>query len=292
MELGRSHLAAGMFLTAALGLLAVCPAEAARSIAYTRQAFHGVTAHVVTVNLNDPRIRVSIGLPRRGIGHSETFAALMHRHQPAAAITGTFFSTDSLLPVGDIVTSGRRVYSGPAGAGFCVASDNTTAIRARRYGRTVNLRGFETALCTGPTLLRNGANALYPRAEGYRDPSLWALRPRAAVGRTRHNKLVMAAVPQAIHLSRMRSIMKALGCVDALGLDGGSSTAFYAGGRMRVRPGRRLTNVLTVSIAEKPAAMVTARLNRERDVRLAALQHKRRPAMDAASLALATIGAR
>ena len=106
MELGRSHPAAGVFLSAALGLLAVCPAPAARSIAYTRQAFHGVTAHVVTVNLNDPRIRVSIGLPNRGIGHSESFATMMHRHQPAAAITGTFFSTDSLLPVGDIVNGG------------------------------------------------------------------------------------------------------------------------------------------------------------------------------------------
>ena len=86
--------------------------------------------------------------------------------------------------------------------------------------------------------------------------------------------------------------MKALGCVDALGLDGGSSTAIYAGGKTRVRPGRRLTNVLMVSIARTPSAMVTARLNRERDVRLAALHRKQKPAIDAAGLALATIGAR
>jgi hypothetical protein len=254
---------------AALAVGSAPPALSARSIVYQKHRIYGVTAHVVTVNLNDPCISVTVGLPRRGIGHSEPMGTLMHRLQPAAAITGTFFCVRSLLPVGDIVSHGRRVYSGPAGTGFCVTPENTVGFRARRYGRSVQWRGFDTVLCTGPTLLRKGRNVLSPRDEGYRDGSLWALRPRTAVGLTRANKMLLVCVQRPIHLRDMLAVMRALGCKDALGLDGGSSCALYCGGRLHVRPARRLTNVLMVVRTPQPKRAVVARLQREEYTRVA-----------------------
>lgn len=275
MNLGYQSLVERAAVLAAAVLAANAPGHCAAGVVYQTRHAYGVTAHVVTVNLNDPRIAVKVGLARRGIGHSETMASMMRRMQPEAAITGTFFCTSSLLPVGDIVTSGRRLYAGPAGTGFCVSSENTVKFKPRKFGRTVRWKGFDTVLCTGPTLLRGGRNVLCPRSEGYRDGSLWAMRPRTAVGLTRANKMLLVCVEKPVHLGLMLKVMRSLGCVDALGLDGGSSSALYCEGNLVVRPARRLTNVLMVTRSAQLRGMVMARLDRERAVRLARASHKR-----------------
>jgi hypothetical protein len=246
--------------TVMLHMAACLPAFATSSVVHEKRWVHGVTAHVVTVNLNDPRLAVTVGIAQRGIGHSEPLGPMMRRLQPAAAITGTFFCTRSLLPVGDIVTRGRHIFAGPAGTGFCVSPGNEVRFQPKRYGHSLRWKDCDTVLCTGPTLLRNGKNALYPRAEGYHDGSLWALRPRTAVGVTRNNKLLLVCVPKPIHLSDMRRVMRLLGCHDALGLDGGSSSALYSNGSTHVRPARSLTNVLMVVRTPLPKRQIVAKL--------------------------------
>ncbi|HEY3414187.1 MAG TPA: phosphodiester glycosidase family protein [Armatimonadota bacterium] len=269
MILGYQSLIIRATTVAALAATTMAPALTTPGVVAQTHRVHGVTAQVVTVNLNDPHLAVTVGLARGGIGHSESMASMMRRMQPAAAITGTFFCVRSLLPVGDIVRNGRTVYRGPAGTGFCAFASNTLDFHPRRYGRTIHWRNRDTVLCTGPTLLRKGRNVLSPRDEGYRDGSLWALRPRTAVGWTRANKMLLVCVTRPIHLRTMTGIMKALGCKEALGLDGGSSCALYANGRLCVRPGRRLTNVLMVIRTAKPRPAVVARLRREELTRLA-----------------------
>jgi hypothetical protein len=265
-------------------------APPARSVVYELRHPYGVPTHVVTVNLNDPRIRVSVNTARGGIGHAEPFASMIHRLMPAAAITGTFFDGATLLPVGDIVARGETIYRGPAGTGFAVRPDNTVYFQARDWGRTYDWSDFQTVLCTGPTLLRDGRNALFPKAEGYKDPSLWALRPRTAVGITKHNKLLLVAVNRPIHLRNMRNILKKLGAVEAVGLDGGSSSGLYAAGAIRVRPARTLTNVLTVYRVKRPSMQVAQRLQTERASLLAAKQKTHKPALsDTLTSTLATI---
>jgi exopolysaccharide biosynthesis protein len=267
---------------------ALAAAPPARSVVYELRHPYGVPTHVVTVNLNDPRIRVSVNTARGGIGHSERLSSMVHRLMPAAAITGTFFDNATLLPVGDIVAGGKQIYRGPAGTGFAVRADNSVTFQPRNWGRTYDWSDFETVLCTGPTLLRGGGNALFPIAEGYKDPSLWALRPRTAVGLTRHNKLLLVSVNRPIHLRNMRNILSKMGAVEAVGLDGGSSSGLYAGGAIRVRPGRSLTNVLTVYRVKQPSMYVVQRLETERDTRLAALLKLAPPAKTALADTLAS----
>jgi hypothetical protein len=274
MPIRRQHNIALFGMLAAIAgpaaTIAWC-APPARSVVYELRHPYGVPAHVVTVNLNDPRIRVTVNTARGGIGHAERFSSLIHRLMPDAAITGTFFDNATLLPVGDIVARGKQVYRGPAGTGFAVRADNTVDFQPRKWGRTYDWSDFETVLCTGPTLLRNGQNALFPIAEGYKDPSLWALRHRTAVGITKHNKLLLVTVNRPIYLRNMRNIMKKLGAVEAVGLDGGTSSGLYGGGQIRVRPGRSLTNILTVYRVKQPSTHVAQRLQAERDIRLAGL---------------------
>ena len=276
----RYYLPSIFMATASLAVAGNRPVEAAakpRSVVYEQRHLYGVTAHVVTVNLNDPHIRVTVNLSAGGIGRSETMDSFVARLRPTAAITGTFFDTRTLLPVGDIVTRGRKVYAGPAGTGFAIAADNTVDLKPRRYGRTVDWSDYRTVLCAGPTLLKNGRNALFPIAEGYRDSNLFAERPRTAVGMTRQNKMLLVAVNKPIYLRNMRQIMKGLGAVDAIGLDGGSSSALYAHGKVIVQPARRLTNLLTVYRTVAPSRHVAQRLAGKPIVRMAG----RKPAQPA-----------
>jgi exopolysaccharide biosynthesis protein len=240
-------------------LLGLClsvgaPSHANSSIAYNLHRINGVPAHVVTVNLNDPRVRVTVKTSQNGIGTAETYRSFIRRTQPAAAITGTFFSTSTLLPVGDIVIRGLQRHSGPAGTAFCITPENGVVFQPRQWGRTYDWSAYDTVLSTGPTLIRDGRIVLSPRDEGYRDPSLFTQRPRTAIGHTKHNKLLMVAVNRPIYLGDMARILRSLGAVDAVGLDGGSSSALYHMGRTYVQPQRSLTNLLVVYRAPKATA--------------------------------------
>ena len=59
---------------------------------------------------------------------------------------------------------------------------------------------------------------------------------RIAVGITKGNKLVFAMTRAPIFLGRLAKVMKNLGCVDAMNLDGGGSTTLVHRGHLLNRP--------------------------------------------------------
>ena len=103
-----------------------------------------------------------------------------------------------------------------------------------------------SVLCGGPRLVRDGTAWVDPRSEGFRDSGFFRPAARSAVGVTKENKLLLVTVNKPIYLSHMGRIMRDLGAVDAMNLDGGSSTALYCGGVVPSHPGRRLTNLLVI----------------------------------------------
>lgn len=217
-----------------------------------RKTAAGVPVKIITVNLNSPEVRVTTALPRQGRGRSESLGAMMARTTPAAAITGTFFATDSLLPIGDIVIGGELRHFGGRGAALCLAPHPagrgmiaTFRPNAGLYRHT-DWQGYETVLAGGMWLVRDGALALAPRAQGFRDPSLFRPNPRVAVGVTAANKLLLVATGKRVTLRRWAEALRSLGAVDALNLDGGSSTGMFFQGYPVIRPRRHLTNVLVV----------------------------------------------
>lgn len=233
-------------ITIGLAIWASYPTEAASDVEYSRVPWSGIQAHVVSVNLNSPDLRVTVSLAKNGAGTSESFSSMLNRLQPAAAITGTFFCTRSLLPTGDIVIEGIPVYTGCLGKSVCITPFNTAEFVPYKQGHRSGWAGFETVLSAGPTLVQNRAVCLFPRDEGFSDPALFGKKRRAAIGITADNKLLMVTVDTPVYLRTLGYVMLHLGAIDAVDLDGGSSSALYCNGRQITRPGRMLTNLIVV----------------------------------------------
>ncbi|HAH86764.1 MAG: phosphodiester glycosidase family protein [Armatimonadota bacterium] len=228
------------------------------SIAYTKKWLRNTPVHVVTVNLNDPDIVVSTAIARRGIGSSEGFGSMLSRLSPAAAITGTYFCLNSLVPVGDIVVDGRTVNTGSVGTGICFTPDNI--LEFKPAGGRRDWTGYQSVVCSGPNLVRNRIAYVTKRMEGFTSESLYRKASRTAVGITKANKMLLVSVNQPIYMGTLAKIMKDLGAVNAANLDGGTSTALYCKGRVLSHPGRKLTNLIVVYESQKKFAAVRHRL--------------------------------
>jgi hypothetical protein len=237
---------------AGLGLLAAAFAVVPRtpasppSLRYQKRRAAGVGVHVITVNLNDPNVKVAVALARGGLGRRESFRGMLRRTRPVAAMTGTFFGLRSPWPTGDIVIDGHHVYSGFIGTAVAITPENRVRFVRIRRGQERSWDEYQTVLGGGPRLLTRGRITLAPRAEGFRDRSLYARRPRTAVGVTRRGKLLLVTVRKPIYLRRLARVMRALGARDAVAMDGGNSTAMFYRGRFVSRPARSLTNLLVV----------------------------------------------
>ena len=77
-----------------------------------------------------------------------------------------------------------------------------------------------------------------------------------ALGVTPSNRLLLVSVRTPVTFSRLASIMKLLGAVDAVCLDGGTSSAMYYRGQILRHPGRMLTNV--IEVLRRPVAVAAA----------------------------------
>jgi exopolysaccharide biosynthesis protein len=231
----------------ALAALAAAPASAHSSgVTFRHVRRAGIRANVITVNLNDRSVKVSVALSRRGVGSRESFGSLVHRVQPAAAVTGTYFGLRDAQPVGDIVIGGRLVHTGFVGTALAITAENRARFIATRRWRSRDWSDYETVICGGPRLVTNGRAFVVPRAEGFRDRSLFRRRPRTAVGLTRSNRLVLVTVARPIYLRQLARVMRSLGCRNAIALDGGNSSAMFYRGQVAARPRRSLTNLLVV----------------------------------------------
>lgn len=116
---------------------------------------------------------------------------------------------------------------------------------------------FDAAVGGGPMLVVDGETAIDGVEQGFGQANFVVARhPRTAVGRTADGDLWLVAVdgrsPLSIgaSLPEMASIMKRLGCVEAMNLDGGGSTALSAMGLTLNRPSsgreRAVANALLV----------------------------------------------
>jgi hypothetical protein len=225
---------------------ALSPASA-NSIQVRRTRAAGQTVMVLSVDMNDPNIKVTGMLAENGRGSSESLARMVSRTHPTAAVTGTYFDPASLIPVGDIVIDGRQIHRGGIGTGLCISPYNDLEfVHPRRRYKAVNWHKYDFVCCSGPRLVSHGRAGVYPGSEGFRDPRLLGRATRLAVGKTKDNKLIFVATRNPIYLGQLAKAMKALGCVEAINLDAGSSLGLYHNGKMHMRPGRKLTNAILI----------------------------------------------
>ena len=97
----------------------------------------------------------------------------------------------------------------------------------------------------GPRLVENGAicTTLEPGFQEARFTS--AVTSRTALGKLADGKLVIVSTGSA-SIQQLRELMLQLGCVEAVNLDGGGSTALAYQGKLIRSPGRELTTTLQI----------------------------------------------
>jgi len=218
-------------------------------VSYARRSVEGVSLHVVSVDLNDPRVVVSPGIALGGIGRSESLSRFVQRLSPAAAINGTFFDKRSLRPVADIVSEGKLLHFGGMGTAIAFGPEGAVDVMRLPKSRHVDWSEHRSALASGPLLVWEGFAKPRPGGEGFGDPSVFArAAPRSAIGVTEDNQLLLAATTRGSSLSRLARAMRSMGAMYAINLDGGSSVGLSYRGRLMISPRRNLTNVLCVHV--------------------------------------------
>jgi len=217
-----------------------------KSIRFWQTGAAGVPVKVISVDLNDPNIKVSAVMARHGNGTAEPFRQMIERANPNVAVTGTFFSLSDLQPVGDIVIDGSLIHFGGMGTALCITPGNRAAMVTCTWGRHHDWSPYDFVVACGPRLLRGSRVVLDPRAERFQDKHMLAPNSRIAVGITRGNTLFFAMTHEPISLGRLARVMRSLGATEAMNLDAGTSTGFYYNGATLAKPGRRLTNMIVV----------------------------------------------
>ena len=100
-----------------------------------------------------------------------------------------------------------------------------------------------SAVGAGPRLVRDGVAVYDPVGEGFVDTKILTDNAsRSAIGIKSDGTIVLATTTATVR--DLSDIMRALGCVQAMNLDGGASSGLYAQGRFLTSPGRLLSNIL------------------------------------------------
>jgi hypothetical protein len=232
--------------TAAVGALAPSDGRSRRGrLLLSRGA--RTTIHVACHDASCTEIRVVV-LP--GPQRLEPWCA---RHGVLEALVGGFFTRPDGTPLGEVRTHGVVRDHVPFDAPWhavraCVHVEGGTARIARRNELAAEPRG--DLLQAGPLLVAGGDIAYDPAAdaEGFRaaahqfDPDPTDGRhPRAALGVADGRIVAVVCDGRSRHdagltLLELARLMVALGCSDALNLDGGGSAALISGGHLRNLP--------------------------------------------------------
>lgn len=226
-------------------LCAIRPSRA-ESISYYGIVAAGVPMKVISVNLNDPNVKISGGFTKFGAGHSEPFQQMVRRADPTIAITGTFFCNYSLKPIGDIVIDGQLAHFGGLGTALCVTDNNEVSFIKPKRDTHQDWSQYDFVLCSGPRLVTDGVAYVEPWSEGFRDKHMLNRNGRIAVGLTGDNRLLFVVTRKPVYLSKLARAMREIGVKNAINLDGGSSMGLYYKGKLVIRPSRWLTNLVVV----------------------------------------------
>ena len=133
-----------------------------------------------------------------------------------------------------------------------------TIVNARKLKLKLNInpewRNVNHIISGGPYLVKNGE--VFVDMTAQKLGSVGGRNPRTAIGYTKDNNLIMLTADGregssiGLTLMELANLMKDLGCVNAMNLDGGGSTVMYVNGQVVNKPtvqgGIPLSHTLTV----------------------------------------------
>ncbi|MBE9162557.1 phosphodiester glycosidase family protein [Tychonema sp. LEGE 06208] len=148
---------------------------------------------------------------------------------------GTQGTTNFPIPANGYVLAWR--------SNFSPASQLTAGTLLRLETNTIpaDFNRFPYILGGGPVLVKNSRVVLDAKAEGFSDAYVRQTAIRSAIGRTAAGNLLIVAVHNRAggagpNFAELAQILQQMGAVEALNLDGGSSTSLYLGGSLLDRP--------------------------------------------------------
>jgi exopolysaccharide biosynthesis protein len=249
----------------AQGLTLALPAIA-QPVQVKKGKVNGISFYQTIVDLTDPKTFITIGLANNAAfantiqktSGDEEFNQLVARHRAAVVANGTFFAKNAQKTVmGNMVAAGRFLkYSQWENFGTTLGlrvGNQPEMVTARVDGKPQWHQHWFSLTC-GPRLLRRGEIWLQPNLEGFKDPAVLGTGARTAIGFTADGKkLILVNFDTALNLQQEAQAMKAIGCYEAMNLDGGASKALAANGKILVPAGRKLTNVIAIYDGNHPA---------------------------------------
>ncbi|MEG4210802.1 phosphodiester glycosidase family protein [Microcoleus sp. S13_B4] len=116
-----------------------------------------------------------------------------------------------------------------------------TLLRLQTNTFPADFNRFPYILGGGPMLVKNSRVVLDAKAEGFSDAYVRQTAIRSAIGRNAAGNLLIVAVHNRVggagpNFAELAQILQQMGAVEALNLDGGSSTSLYLGGSLLDRP--------------------------------------------------------
>ncbi|MEZ2225760.1 MAG: phosphodiester glycosidase family protein [Microcoleus sp.] len=181
------------------------------------------------------------------------------RYNPDWGTTYTPFSDNEIVVtvVGDRVVgqvpsggTGKTAFPVPANgyilalrSNLSIASQLTPGTLLRLETQTIpsEFSAFPYIVGGGPLLVKNSRVVLNPQAEGFSDAYVRQTAIRSAIGHNAAGNLLIVTVHNRAggagpNFAELAQILQQMGAVEALNLDGGSSTSLYLGGNLVDRP--------------------------------------------------------
>lgn len=228
---------------------------------------HSFTATVVRIRLSTVRVRA--GIARNQVGATESLGGIAVDNGAIAAINGSFFDSYDdgpyKMPDMELISGGTTVFKARTGTligftpdGKCIMERSVVADALRnldpaypddwdaaRPQDVLLWQQVTEAVGCGPRLVRDGAVAVSPFTEGFSSEEvLNTTTRRSAVGFTSAGTLLLVSV--SANIPNLAHVMKALGCTQAMNLDGGSSSGLWVRGAYLQRPRREISNALLI----------------------------------------------
>lgn len=242
------------------------PRQKPKPIVFAKRVVNHVPLYIATIDLQDPDMFMEMALPRDAAQANtqtetygdEAFESIIKRHPCAVAINGTFFAKDDQKTVmGNMVSAGNMLKFSQwenYGTTLALKADNEPEMITARLEGQPQWKDAWFSLTCGPRLVTKGEIRLDALAEGFSDSHVLGIGPRSAIGYpSSKDKLYIVSFLRGLSLQEEAKLMKALGCYDAMNLDGGASKALAYNGKIVLKPGRNLTNVLLVYDTKHPA---------------------------------------
>lgn len=243
-------------------------ANQAKPVQVSSQTVAGASFYLTTIDLADPETYITIGLANDAalannsqVTHGdEPFENMVARYRAAVVANGTFFGKDEQKAVlGNMVAGGKFLkYSRWENYGTTLgikAGNQLEMVTARIEGKPDWSQHWFSLTC-GPRLVKQGKVWLSPLSEGFKDSHVLGVGSRTAIGfPAARDKLFLVTFLDSLSLEAEAKVMLAIGCFEAMNLDGGASVGLAHRGQILLPPGRNLTNVLAVYDRDYPAPL-------------------------------------